>query len=159
MPPTPSGCGRSDAELAQLLTLLGQLRHAPADPLLRSYIPKSRGILPDARLAALWSLGQLHADTADASLVKPLTQRANDLSEMDPENPAAQAMAVLTVARDRAGRLERVVLPVDLQPAGPRRHGAGGRPSGPAAATSARTLPPLDPGTSVPRGYFLEPLD
>lgn len=73
-----------DKQLAQLFQLFGMLEYAPAQDLMKRFIPKNSGFWVEARSAAIWALGRIHKDKPNATLVKLFRSR---LSDIDPNNP------------------------------------------------------------------------
>ncbi len=146
-----------DAELAQLLALIGSLRYAPADGLLRALVPKAMSALPNARLSAVWALGELHRGDADAELSRALAARVNDMTELDPEDALVQTAAVIALSKiDPAGTVAsfrgwygRIDTIDELREAARRA----------LEQATGEALPALPAVTITPRGFFLEPLD
>ena len=155
----PQGPARQDddAELAQLLALIGSLRYAPADGLLRALVPKAMNALPNARLSAVWALGELHRGDPDAELAQALAARVNDMSELDPEDPQVQTAAVIALSKiDPAGTVAsfrgwygRMETTDELREAARRA----------LEQATGEALPGFPAAIITPRGFFLEPLD
>ena len=76
---------RVDEQLALLAQAIGRMRYAPADVVLRKYIPKGSRLGETSRAAALWALGHLHVGQPDEGLAVALGQRLLDLSAEEPE--------------------------------------------------------------------------
>jgi HEAT repeat protein len=91
-----------DEQVAHLLELLGELRYAPAEPLLRRHVPKnfSYGLL--SRGAAIWGLGLLHEGQPDEELAAQLNERLHDLDPFNPEAPLVRQMSAITIGRMKA---------------------------------------------------------
>lgn len=90
-----------DYQLSQLIQFMGQQKHSAADPLLRRFIPK-RGGMAEARAAAFWALGMIHAGAAKADLAKALDARLSDNSGPPPEDPRVRQMAAIALGRMKA---------------------------------------------------------
>jgi HEAT repeat protein len=88
-------------ELQHLVQVFGVMNDAEAQPALRKFVPKTAG--PSlARAAAIWSLGHLHADKADATLVRELVGRLGDNMGMEPEAEEVRAQAAVALGRMKA---------------------------------------------------------
>jgi HEAT repeat protein len=110
-----------DHQLSQLNQFLGQQKYAPADGILREFIPRpgmSQPGVPEARAAAIWALGLIHEGKSDAKLVGALEGRLNS-NEIPPEYPQVRRMSAITLARLKA----KEALP------SLRRHFRDGKPS------------------------------
>ena len=91
----------SGPQVARLNELFGIMRYAPADQLLRRFVPKSQ--LDDrARQAAIWALGWLNEGTPDEALAGQLAERLADVGSIPPERPGVRAAAALSIGRMRA---------------------------------------------------------
>jgi HEAT repeat protein len=88
-----------DAQTAHLFESCGQMRYAPADPLLRQYIPKNYSMGERSRSSAIWSLGWLHAGVPDEQMAAQLLERANDTAGVPPEMLLVRMASVVTIAR------------------------------------------------------------
>jgi len=94
----------SDHQLCQLNQLLGQQKYAPADAVLREFIPRmDRPMRPpvcqESRAAAIWALGLIHEGKADAGLAGALVERLNDIGTMPPEDPRVRRMCAISLGR------------------------------------------------------------
>jgi HEAT repeat protein len=89
-------------QLSHLAQAMGRMRHAPADSLLRKYIPKMSVLHPIARSAAIWALGHLHADKPDTELATQLLERATDDNPLFSENTEVRRMAAVALGRMKA---------------------------------------------------------
>lgn len=90
-----------DAQVAHLCEALGLMKYAPAEPLLRQYIPK-RQDWQLSRGAAIWALGHLHAGQPDEELASLLIARLTDASPLDPEMPLARTASAISLGRMKA---------------------------------------------------------
>ena len=68
-----------DHQMSQLVQLLGRSHYQPADPVLRSFVPKMPHdrrppISGEARTAAVWALGMLHEGKPDPTLARQFGQ-------------------------------------------------------------------------------------
>jgi HEAT repeat protein len=85
---------------AYLLEATGRMTHRPADPYLRTFIPKNAPYPEAVRAAAIWSLGFLWAGRADevADLIEQLETRLADIGN-PPELVHVRAMAAIALGR------------------------------------------------------------
>ena len=91
----------SGPQMARLCELFGILRHAPAEPLLRRFVPKT--LLDErARQAAIWALGMLYESRPDDALAEELAARLADVGSIPPERPWVRAASALSLGRMRA---------------------------------------------------------
>jgi HEAT repeat protein len=98
--------GRPDLvnhQMSQLCQLFGRLRHAPAEPVLRRFVPRNdKAPMPEARAAAIWALGFLHEGKPVAALAAALEGRLNDVLSLPPEDARVRRMAAVTLGRMKA---------------------------------------------------------
>lgn len=87
-----------DVQLGYLLQLLGAKRHAPADSLLRRFIPKNLDY-HWSRGAAMWALGYIHEGKPDGDLVNQLSQRLADVDGLDPEDELVRQFSAVALGR------------------------------------------------------------
>jgi hypothetical protein len=89
-----------DHQLSQLAQFLGQQKYAPADAVLRRFIPRSMKMPHDeSRAAAIWALGMLHEGKTDDALVKLFGERLNDTRSMPPEDLRVRRMSAVALGR------------------------------------------------------------
>ncbi|MBC8870311.1 MAG: HEAT repeat domain-containing protein [Planctomycetes bacterium] len=88
-------------QLVQLFQYFGQAKYEPAEPLLRTFVPKGSADL-DTRAAAIWALGYIHQDKPDTELVKALEARIRDVDSMPPEDDLARRMSAVAIGRMKA---------------------------------------------------------
>ena len=88
-------------QLVQLFQYFGQARYKPAEPLLRTFVPKDSAAL-EARAAAIWALGYIHEDKPDAKLVKALQARIRDTQSIPPEEDLVRRMSAVAIGRMKA---------------------------------------------------------
>lgn len=81
---TGQGSAGLDKQVAHLFEAMAVMKYAPAEPLLREYIPKIRINGYYSRGAAIWALGQLHTEAPAEDLALQLVERMNDTK--DPYN-------------------------------------------------------------------------
>lgn len=88
---------------SQLIQLMGLMKYAPAEPVLRKIIPKDSARSMD-RQAAFWTLGLLHEGKPDRTLIRQFAKRANDGMGMNPEDGQVRVMAVVAIGymKDKA---------------------------------------------------------
>jgi hypothetical protein len=91
-------------QLSQLNQFLGEQRYAPADALLRSFIPPPdpKYFLAEARGAAIWALGKIHEGKKVPELVAPLEARVNDIRSIPPEMFQVRRMSAIVLGRMKA---------------------------------------------------------
>jgi HEAT repeat protein len=145
-----------DEQLSQILQFFGQKKYAPAEPFLRSFVPKNFEV-QETRAAAIWTLGYLHQNDPDPELVAQLVERLRDIEGMFPEAGLIRRFAAVSLGRMQAQQ----ALP-DLE-----RFSEAGRIEssiGYACAWAIREITgrEFDPPTASVQTYtnfFLEPLD
>lgn len=106
-----------DQHLSHLVQLLGQARHAAADPVLRAIVPRvtsgsysgPKGPSPsftkvggETRAAAIWALGLLHEGKPEERLVKQIEDRLTGDPGMGPDDPRVRRMAAVSLGRMEA---------------------------------------------------------
>jgi HEAT repeat protein len=74
----------ADAQVGFLCEALGLMKYAPADPVLRGYVPKNLALGELTRGGAIWALGHLHAGKPDESLAKLMTERLTEPASVIP---------------------------------------------------------------------------
>jgi HEAT repeat protein len=143
----------SGAGLVHLLETLGQMEYQPAEAHLRLWIPSGmRDPKPgDARSAAVWSLGKLHADQEDPALTATLMQRINDPFE-DGEVVRAAIIALGWMKSESAVRRLR---PMVLAPV---RDGFSLTIAWADNRATGRPMPPMDIQPKNPGDWFLVPI-
>ncbi len=147
-----------DDQVIELLQAMGQMKYAPADEVLRRYIPETSRYSANARAAAIWALGHIHADKPDEKLAAALMDRLSDVISPGPEDDRVRRMSAVSLGRMKA---ENAVPTL-------RKFYAVGenanRTVGYACAWSLRRLlseeiaDPKTP-TVAQRGWFLEPVE
>ncbi len=88
-----------DIQVGLLCEALGLMKYAPAEELLRRYVPKDMTMGERSRSAAIWALGHLHAGKPDEGLAKLLFERLTDPSLFPPEMESVRNMSVVSMAR------------------------------------------------------------
>jgi len=147
-----------EAELAQLFQCFGLMKFKLSDPLLRSFISKEFGLPKEARTAAIWALGHIHAGKPDADLVRLFSGRLSDLSDSNPEYEQVRRMSAVSMGRMKAksalGILRRFYDDEMLV------YYSGGACRWAIIHMTGEQLPPFPLWRDVTeRGWFLEPLD
>lgn len=146
-----------DRELAQLLQLLGKLRHMPAQKVMERFVPKKSGFWTESRAAAVWAIGMLHEDKPDERLVKEFVGRLSDLDPNNPELLGVRRMAAISIGRMKAtSGLKGVQVFYDLERTS--RH-VGGACRWAMIRITGKELPPLGPRESSDSGWFIQPLE
>jgi HEAT repeat protein len=156
--PVPAGL---DEQTAHLIEAMGRMRYAPAEPLLRQYIPKDYAMGMFSRTAAIWSLGWLHEGIPDESLAAQLAERATDDSSgpgNPPEMRSVRCMSAVSIGRMKATSQVAVF----------RNYTRGVIRSGELGMSirwaliqlTGEQIPEPDPPPKLGKaGWFLEPLD
>ncbi|HEV3236486.1 MAG TPA: hypothetical protein VGZ25_05830 [Gemmataceae bacterium] len=93
----------ADHQRSQLLQFIGNRKYAPADELLRKFIPRRDGVnWAESRSAAIWALGMLHEGKNQPELATLLEDRLNDTSSRPPEDTRVRRMSAVSLGRMRA---------------------------------------------------------
>jgi HEAT repeat protein len=104
-----------DHQLSQLNQLLGRQRYAPADELLRRFIPRNPALGYESRAAAVWALGLLHEGKPNPALAAACEARLNDMASRPPEDYRVRWQSAVTLgrlkARDALPSLRRYFVP------------------------------------------------
>jgi HEAT repeat protein len=96
-----------DHEFSQLNQFLGLQKYAPAEAVLRRFIPRSKGKPGlESRAAAVWALGMLHEGKNDEGLAGALEERLNDMHSYPPEDVRVRRMSAITLGRMNAKQTE-----------------------------------------------------
>lgn len=99
-PPKPGLSPMLDSQVALLFETMGQMKYAPAEGLLRRYVPKDLILGEMSRSAAIWSLGHLHANQPDEELAKQLFGRLTEPASAEPpELDRVREMSLVSLAR------------------------------------------------------------
>jgi hypothetical protein len=106
-----------DAQVAHLCEAMGVMKYTPAEPLLRTYIPKVYAMGEMSRSSAIWALGHLHAGVPDEELAQLLYDRAAEpLSAMPPEMEGVRIASTVALGRMQAksftARLKNLMGPI-----------------------------------------------
>ena len=91
-----------EQRISFLLEAFGSQKFQDADALLRLYIPKADGVkrLPSrTRLSAIWAIGKLYANQANADLRKQLEDRVNDMAPVVPELLEIRFVSAIALGR------------------------------------------------------------
>jgi HEAT repeat protein len=100
-----------DLHMSHLIQLMGQARYEPASPVLRAIVPRfvRQGmppaftpVGPEARAAAIWSLGLIHEGKPEDGLVALIEPRLTGDPGMGPDAPPVRRMAAISLARMKA---------------------------------------------------------
>jgi HEAT repeat protein len=96
-----------DHKLSQLNQLLGQQKYAPADKVLRRFIPRmesprSAPFGQESRAAAIWALGLIHEGQSEHDLARAVQQRLDDIGSLPPEDVRVRTMSAITLGRTKA---------------------------------------------------------
>ena len=136
------------------------MKYAPAEPLLRQYIPKDYSMGLYSRSTAIWSLGWLNEGVPDESLAEKLFERATDDSS-GPGNPPemipVRAMCAVSIARMKASSQVHPFLKYTRGSYGPGRLGMSIRWA--MMELTGEHIPEPDPFKTGKTGWFLEPID
>lgn len=149
--------GGLDPQVGHLCEALGLMKYAPAEPLLRRYIPKNYPMGEFSRGGAIWALGHLHAGTPDETLATQLIERLTDPNPLPPEMTRVRFASALSLGRMKAkSQAEKM------------RQFLGVKISATPSALAVRwaiqeitgeTLPEAEPPIVSRSGWFLEPLE
>jgi HEAT repeat protein len=143
----------SGAGLVHLIETLGHMDYQPAEAHLRLWIPS--GMMDskpaDARSAAVWSLGKLHADQEDPALTTTLLERINDPFEAG-EVVHAAIIALGWMKSESAVRRLRPMMVV------PVREGFSLTIAWADNQATGRPMPPMDTQPKNPGDWFLVPI-
>jgi HEAT repeat protein len=90
-----------DHVLSQLNQLLGQQKYAPADSVLRQFIPRGPVGL-ETRASAIYALGLIHAGKPEADLIAAVEGRLTDTGP-PPDEPRVRSMSAISLGRILAG--------------------------------------------------------
>lgn len=146
-----------DVQVGLLCEALGQMKYAPADELLRRYVPKDHTMGELSRSAAIWALGHLHADKPDEDLAKQLFGRLTDPGTMPPEAERVRIMSVITMARMKTRTQWEPMRKVLAPMSGPNRYSMAFRWA--MKELTGEVIPVPKPTISTRHGWFLEPLE
>ena len=92
-----------DAQVAHLCEALGLMKYAPADSVLRRYVPKNLLLGEFTRGGAIWALGHLHADKLDEPLARLMTERLTEsLSAIPQESFRVRHACAISLGRMQA---------------------------------------------------------
>jgi HEAT repeat protein len=91
-----------DEQVAHLFEAFGLMNYAPAEPLLREYVPKDFANGYYSRGAAVWALGLLHSGVPDEALAAQFVERMNDFG---PPPAPAEADIVWRMSATSLGRM------------------------------------------------------
>lgn len=157
-PPNPPPSLLLDVQVGLLFESLGQMKYAPADGLLRRYVPKDLGMGEMSRSAAIWTLGHLHANQPDEVLAKQLFGRLTEPPSAEPpELDRVRDMSLVSLARMKT----RTQLEPIRQALGPR--GETDRMyllyRWAMRELTGEILPEPKPTIVTRTGWFLEPLE
>lgn len=86
-------------EIGHLFEAFGPTKYAPAEGLLRRYVPKTPAMSQIARGGAIWSLGYLHAEQGDEELAALFAERLADVLSPMPEFPYVRLACAISLGR------------------------------------------------------------
>jgi HEAT repeat protein len=90
-----------DHVLSQLNQLLGEQKYAPADPVLRQFVPRGAAGV-ESRASAVYALGLIHEAKPNAELIGLLEARLTDTGP-PPDEPRVRRMSAISLGRLMAG--------------------------------------------------------
>jgi len=134
------------------------MKYAPAEPVLRRYVPKSQTLGSLSRAAAIWALGHLHAGIPDEPLAQLMVERMTEPnSVMPPEVPRVRHACAISLGRMQAKsqteRMRKYMGPkIGIDPTSLATRWA-------IQELTGETLPEPEPPPLSRSGWFLEPLD
>jgi HEAT repeat protein len=147
-----------DHQLSQLNQFLGRQKYAPADGVLRQFVPHRQEPRAESRAAAIWALGLIHEGKTIPALATALEARLNDTHSIPPEDFRVRLLSAVTLGRLRA----RDALPslrlwyAARQPADDPINNASGWSI---EQITGEAMPPPKPVRKVQRNWFLSPAD
>ena len=98
-PPQSPPAYPAEQQVAQIFMAFGVHRYAPADELMREYLPKRFSLGETARPAAAWALGWIHEGQAPEDLTKLMVQRMNDVLSDPPESNGVRHACAVSLGR------------------------------------------------------------
>ena len=157
-PPKPGLSMRLDAQVGLLFEAIGEMKYAPAEGLLRRYVPKDLILGEMSRSAAIWALGHLHANQPDEGLAMLLYGRLTEPSSAEPpEWDRVRDMSLVSMVRMKT----RTQWEPIQQALGPR--GDSDRMyllfRWATQQMTGKILPEPKPTVATRTGWFLEPIE
>ncbi|MCX7422317.1 MAG: HEAT repeat domain-containing protein [Planctomycetia bacterium] len=146
-----------DEQVAHLFEAFGLLKYAPAEGLLRQYVPKVMPLGDYSRGAAIWSLGLLHNGVPDEALAVLMAERLTEPPVTPPELIRVRTMSAISLGRMQAksqvkrmrdylgSKVEPMITPLAIRWA--------------IHQLTGELLPDAEPSRTSKSGWFLEPLD
>ncbi len=146
-----------DEQVAHLFEAFGLLKYAPAEGLLRQYVPKVMPLGDYSRGAAIWSLGLLHNGVPDEPLAVLMVERLTEPPVTPPELLRVRTMSAISLGRMQAKsqvprmrqylgpNVEPMLTPLAIRWA--------------IQQLTGELLPDAEPPRTSKSGWFLEPLD
>lgn len=146
-----------DEQVAHLFEAFGLMNYAPAENLLRKYIPKRLELGDYSRGAAIWSLGLMHNGTPDEPLATLLVERLTEPPVTPSELIRIRAMSAISIGRMQAKsqvtrmreylgpKVEPLLTPLAIRWS--------------LHQLTGELLPDAEPPITSRSGWFLEPLD
>ncbi|MGB7345188.1 MAG: hypothetical protein WBD20_13320, partial [Pirellulaceae bacterium] len=92
-------------QVAHLFNAFGDQMYAPAETVLRAYLPKIPELGVESRAAACWAMSRLFADQPPQELIGQLTERFQDVDSEVPENELFRAMCAVAFGRMKSKSL------------------------------------------------------
>jgi len=90
-----------DLRVSQLVQLFAVCNYREAEPQLARLIPKNL-TTPEARAAAVWTLGHFYANQPDNPYVDRLVERLSDVQSQPPEHDRVRQMCAVSLGRMKA---------------------------------------------------------
>ena len=87
--------------VAHLFIAFGDQVHAPAEALMRQYMPKDFSLGLESRAAAAWALGMLHVGDPQPDLISIFVGRIND-NGIEPDTDEIRNMSAISLGRMQA---------------------------------------------------------
>ncbi|NJL30958.1 MAG: hypothetical protein HC898_04645 [Phycisphaerales bacterium] len=144
------------AECTQLYQLLGRMKYAPAQPIMRRVVPKG-SFEVQSRAAAIWALGFLHEGQADGQLAGQLSGRLSDVMSLEPEDTNVRMMSAVTLGRMKAQSALSVLNRFMQEEISSREIGGSCRWA--IMQITGEELPPLPPSIERNLDWFLAPIE
>ena len=146
-----------DTQMALLCEALGLMKYAPAEGLLRIYVPLNLGLGDLSRGAAVWGLGKLYENKPNEELAKLLFDRLADPALMPPETERVRVMSAIAMGNMKTKSQVEPIRDGFAAEIAPTRKYMAVRWA--MWALTGEELPLPKPVVETRYGWFLEPLE
>lgn len=143
--------------VSQIFQSFGVVRYQNplAMTLMLTLVPKNSGYRENPRAAAVWAIGRLEQDTANASLVNTLDGRLSDVSPIEPETQGVRRAAAIAIGLIKPAAAPKGIKRYsDIDEAGAEIAGAC---RWALQRITGQPQPPFEPFISTSRQWFLVP--